>query len=76
MIEKHEFEIASSQKRMAAFFIDDVVVAFLVFAIFYEQLMAVGTIVNLEERIKAVQLFLNQSLPFFTLLPRSKPSWS
>lgn len=65
MIEKYEFEIASSQKRMAAFFIDDVVVAFLVFSIFYEQLMAVGTIVNLEERIKAVQLFLNQSLPFF-----------
>jgi len=65
MVEQHEFEIASTSKRMGAFFIDDLVVAFLVFAIFYEQLITVGSITNMPARIEALQLFLNQSLPFF-----------
>ncbi len=68
MIEQYEFEIASTQKRTVAFFIDDLVIAFLVFGIFYEKLMGLSAIVSLEERINAVQLFLNQSIPIFVAI--------
>jgi uncharacterized RDD family membrane protein YckC len=65
MNQQYEFEIASTSKRIGAFFIDDLVIAFLVLGIFYEQLMGIGTISDPTQRIQSLQLFLNQSLPIF-----------
>jgi uncharacterized RDD family membrane protein YckC len=53
--------IASTQKRMGAFVIDDIVISFLIFAIFYEQIMTLTT-------PEAIMLFMQQVFIPITLL--------
>ncbi len=53
--------IASAQKRTGAFVIDDIVISFLIFGIFYEQIMILTT-------PEAIMLFLEQVFIPITLL--------
>jgi len=53
--------IASTQKRMGAFVIDDIVISFLIFAIFYNQIMTLTT-------PEAIMLFMEQVFISITLL--------
>ncbi|MEJ2436462.1 MAG: RDD family protein [Sulfurovaceae bacterium] len=53
--------IASTQKRMGAFVIDDIVISFLIFAIFYNQIMTLTT-------PEAIMLFMEQVFIPITLL--------
>ncbi len=53
--------IASTQKRMGAFVIDDIVISFLIFGIFYEQIMILST-------PEAIVLFMEQAFIPITLL--------
>jgi uncharacterized RDD family membrane protein YckC len=53
--------IASAQKRTGAFVIDDIVISFLIFAIFYEQIMTLTT-------PEAIMLFMEQVFIPITLL--------
>lgn len=53
--------IASTQKRIGAFVIDDIVISFLIFAIFYNQIMTLTT-------PEAIMLFMQQVFISITLL--------
>ena len=74
-MEKIDFNIASTQKRLASFMIDDMVVAILLFSIFYTPLMeminslpALMTIEDLEIFKQNINKFASVNLPFILLL--------
>lgn len=64
MSEHFSSSIASNQKRIAAFVIDDIVISVFFFIIFYEQFSAIfpnGTVVD-EAAIQNINTFLSQNL--------------
>jgi len=63
MSEDTQFSIASIQKRMSAFVIDDIVIALLLYVIFYDQLLMIGShlpTVITPESIEAFKQEINQ----------------
>jgi uncharacterized RDD family membrane protein YckC len=56
--------IASRQKRVLAFMIDDFVIVFLLLAIFYEQLIEISSILSAEATAESVELFQNAMQQF------------
>jgi len=56
MQENKTLEIASMQKRMVAFAIDDIVISLFFMIIFYEQITALISTVNEGEQLSSVSL--------------------
>jgi len=74
-METESFSIATTQKRMVSFMIDDFVVALLLFSIFYTPLMemvshlpVIMKIEDLEKFKQEINHFASVNLPFILLL--------
>jgi uncharacterized RDD family membrane protein YckC len=64
MAESTSLPLASMQKRIASFVIDDIVVALLLLAIFYNQLMAIASHLSNVITPESIELFKNEMHQF------------
>ena len=56
--------VASTQKRMLSFVIDDLMIAFLLFVIYYEQLMEIASLLSGTMTAESMELFQNAMQQF------------
>jgi len=64
MIDTNSYPIASTQKRVSAFVIDDIIIALLLLIIFYNQLVEIASHLPIAITAESVEVFKNEMNQF------------